>query len=115
MAVMINGPVVIWKIIFRLVTHDQISLFQAHLHIRKEFLALSSGFLEGFCLWIIFLALALWIATRCDYDRAGIYPLLRLIHFSFSKLNILISMGGSFLVMEVVGNPGNLPPDHVNF
>jgi hypothetical protein len=48
MAVMIDGPVVIWKLLFRLVTHDQISLFQAHLHIRKEFLALSSGFLEGF-------------------------------------------------------------------
>jgi hypothetical protein len=48
MAVMIDGPVVIWKLIFRLVTHDQISLFQAHLHIRKEFLAQSQGFLEGF-------------------------------------------------------------------
>jgi hypothetical protein len=54
MAAMIDGPVVIWKLIFRLVTHNQISLFQVHLHIRKEILVLSSGFLEGFCLWIIF-------------------------------------------------------------
>jgi hypothetical protein len=54
MAVMIDGIVVIWKLIFRLITHDQISLFQAHLHICEELLVLSSGFLEGFCLWIIF-------------------------------------------------------------
>jgi hypothetical protein len=31
-----------------------------------------------------FLALALWIAARGDYDRVGIYPLLGLIHLSFS-------------------------------
>ena len=29
------------------------TIFQAHLHICKEFLELSSGFLGGFCLWII--------------------------------------------------------------
>jgi hypothetical protein len=47
------------------------TIFQAHLHICKEFLELSSGFLGGFELFV--LALALWIATRCDFDRIGIW------------------------------------------
>jgi hypothetical protein len=53
--------------------------------------------LKAFVFGLFFLALALWIAARCAYDRVGIYPLLGLIHFSFSKRNLLISMGGSFL------------------
>jgi hypothetical protein len=89
MAVMIDGPVVIWKLnLLRLIPHDQISLFRALPHICIEYLELSSGFLGYFCLWIIFPALlALWVATRCDFDRVGIrdYPLLGLIHFSFSE------------------------------
>jgi len=54
MAVMIDASSYLEAEFFDSITHDQISLFQAHLHILKEFLELSSGFLEGFCLRIIF-------------------------------------------------------------
>ena len=52
--VMIDASSYLEAEFFDSITHDQISLFQAHLHIRKEFIELSSGFLEGFCLRIIF-------------------------------------------------------------
>jgi hypothetical protein len=69
MAAMINAPIFVGKLIsLRLMPHDSISLFLALLHI-------SSGFLE--------LSSALWIATRCDFDRVGIHDSLRLTNFSF--------------------------------
>jgi hypothetical protein len=61
MAAMIDPPLFTWKLHFPTRYHDHISLFQAHLHICKEFLELSADFPGGFYLWIIFLALAPWI------------------------------------------------------
>jgi hypothetical protein len=55
MAVIIDAPVFIRALnLLRLIHHDQISVFRAPPHICIEFLGLSSGFLECFCLWVIF-------------------------------------------------------------
>jgi hypothetical protein len=76
------------------------TIFQAHLHICKEFLELSSGFLGGFCLWIICSSIspvdcdALWFWSYWYLESS-----LDSIVSSLPEWKLLVSTGGLSLSM----------------
>jgi hypothetical protein len=78
------------------------TIFQAHLHICKEFLELSSGFLWGFCLWTICSSIspvdcdALWFWSYWYLESS-----LDLIFSSLPEWKLLVSTGGLSLSMFI--------------